>query len=58
MLANFSRIKFGIIYLVTGLIGNLAQVLIGTNDFTLGASGAIFGIIGVMMIMQPLLKLL
>jgi len=54
---NIGSIKFAIIYLITGLVGNLAQVLIGTNDFTLGASGAIFGIIGVMMIMQPLLKM-
>ena len=54
---NIGSLKFGVIYLITGILGNLAQVLLGTNDFTLGASGAVFGIVGVMMIMQPLLKM-
>ena len=44
---NFRRIEFIIIYLLSGLIGNLfSLVLLPINTISLGASGAIFGLIG------------
>ncbi len=49
---NISKIQFLLIYFVSGLIGNVFSLLLfdlGTHS--LGASGAIFGLIGVAFIM-------
>ncbi|MBD3196359.1 MAG: rhomboid family intramembrane serine protease [Candidatus Lokiarchaeota archaeon] len=44
---NFNKIQFLIIYIISGLIGNLfSLVLLPINSISLGASGAIFGLIG------------
>ncbi|MFX1553798.1 MAG: rhomboid family intramembrane serine protease [Promethearchaeota archaeon] len=47
-----SKIQFLIIYLISGLIGNIFSLLLFPLDtISLGASGAIFGLIGVAFIM-------
>ncbi|MFX1275791.1 MAG: rhomboid family intramembrane serine protease [Promethearchaeota archaeon] len=44
---NFEKYEFILIYLISGLIGNLfSLVLYPPNTISLGASGAIFGLIG------------
>ncbi|MFX1418565.1 MAG: rhomboid family intramembrane serine protease [Promethearchaeota archaeon] len=60
---NITKIQYLIIYFSSGLIGNLFSLfLLPLNSISLGASGAIFGLIGVAFIMvatdyQPLLFL-
>ncbi len=45
---NISKIQYFIVYFVSGLIGNLFSLLLLPLDvISLGASGAIFGLIGV-----------
>lgn len=39
-------VKFGIIYFVSGIAGNLAVVLFAPDTLGAGASGAIFGLLG------------
>jgi len=58
---NISKKQYLVIYFVSGLIGNLfSLLLLDLNAISLGASGAIFGLIGVAFIIvatdyQPLL---
>ncbi|MHA2008619.1 MAG: rhomboid family intramembrane serine protease [Promethearchaeota archaeon] len=45
---SFSKLKFLLIYFLSGFIGNLfSLVLLPINAISLGSSGAIFGLIGV-----------
>ena len=45
---SISKIKFLIIYFISGLIGNLfSLIFLPLDAISLGASGAIFGLIGV-----------
>lgn len=39
-------IKFSILYLFSGILGNLAVVFFAPNSVTAGASGALYGILG------------
>ena len=44
---NYSKLEYLLIYFISGLIGNLfSLVLLPLNTISLGASGAIFGLIG------------
>jgi len=44
---NYSKFEYIIIYFISGLIGNLfSLILLPPNVISLGASGAIFGLIG------------
>ena len=44
---NFSKFQFGVIYIVSGLVGSISSMLfLSLNTISLGASGAIFGLIG------------
>lgn len=43
----FGRWRFIILYLLTGVMGNLATVYLGTAGISAGASGAIYGLLGV-----------
>lgn len=42
----FGRTRFIIIYVLSGLFGSLASFVLGGADISAGASGAIFGIVG------------
>ena len=45
---NFSKLKFLLIYFLSGFIGNLfSLILLPLDAISLGSSGAIFGLIGV-----------
>ena len=49
---KISKIEFLLIYFISGLIGNLfSLILLPSYAISLGASGAIFGLIGVVLIM-------
>jgi len=50
------EIKFLIVYLIGGLIGNLLFILLAPGSFAVGASGAIFALGGVLAVMRPKLK--
>ena len=44
---NYSKLEYLLIYFISGLIGNLfSLLLLPLNTISLGASGAIFGLIG------------
>ncbi|MDR6225244.1 rhomboid family intramembrane serine protease [Desmospora profundinema] len=43
----FGRFYFIVLYLLTGIMGNLATVYLGTAGISAGASGAIYGLFGV-----------
>src|SRR5690625_8001042 len=40
------KFKFILVYLFTGIVGNVFTYTIGANDLHLGASGALFGMLG------------
>ena len=42
----FGRLRFGLVYLVSLLAGSFAVTLVSPDDLTLGASGAVFGLMG------------
>src|SRR5690606_35816610 len=48
----FGRARFALIYVVTLLTGSLGVMLIDPNALTVGASGAVFGLMGVMVVAQ------
>ena len=52
---NYSKIEYLLIYFISGLIGNLfSLLLLPLNTISLGASGAIFGLIGAAFILYTL----
>jgi membrane associated rhomboid family serine protease len=46
------RLRFGLLYLVGLLGGSFGVMLLSPNDFTVGASGAVFGLLGAAVIVQ------
>ena len=43
----YGKLRFGLIYLISGLLGSLfSAVFMGSNTYSIGASGAIFGLLG------------
>lgn len=44
------HLRFGLVYFTSGIIGNLAYALLGSG-FAVGASGAIFGLLGASLVM-------
>ena len=49
---KLSKLKFLVIYFISGLIGNVFSLfLLPANVISLGSSGAIFGLIGIALIM-------
>lgn len=53
---QIGSIKFLIIYLISGICANFIQSYLIQKSFVLGASGAIFGIIGSLIMIKPLLS--
>ena len=43
---SFGRVRFGLVYLVSLLAGSFTVTLVSPDDLTLGASGAVFGLMG------------
>lgn len=54
---HIGSLKFLLIYLVSGIVGNIIQSIAYHNYFVLGASAALFGILGAIVIINPLLEL-
>jgi membrane associated rhomboid family serine protease len=50
--AYLGRLRFVLVYLVSGLAGSAGALLATPNTPVLGASGAIFGILGAMLILE------
>lgn len=48
------RVGFLVVYVTSGVAGNLAHALLGPDVPVVGASGAIFGLLGVLLVMAPL----
>jgi membrane associated rhomboid family serine protease len=46
------RVRFIVLYLVSGLAGSAGALLLTPDAVTVGASGAIFGVLGAMMILE------
>jgi membrane associated rhomboid family serine protease len=42
----FGRLRFAVVYLASMLVGSLGVVLLHPDQFTVGASGAVFGLMG------------
>ena len=43
----YGKLKFGLIYFISGILGSLfSAVFMSSNTFSIGASGAIFGLLG------------
>src|SRR5690625_2698943 len=40
------KFKFGFVYLFTGIVGNVFTYLVGVSELHLGASGAVYGLLG------------
>lgn len=54
---HVGSLKFLAIYLISGIVGNIMQTLIFHNSFVLGASAALFGLLGAIILINPLLEL-
>ena len=54
---HIGSLKFLLIYLVSGVTGNIIQSVAYHNTFVLGASAALFGLLGAIVIINPLLEL-
>ncbi len=48
----FGRLRFGLIYGVSLLAGSFGAILVDPSAFTVGASGAVFGLMGTMVVAQ------
>ncbi|XP_057771371.1 RHOMBOID-like protein 3 [Salvia miltiorrhiza] len=46
---NFGFVRIGIMYLISGFGGSLLSVLFIRNSISIGASGALFGLLGAML---------
>jgi membrane associated rhomboid family serine protease len=44
--------RYGMLYIVSGLAGSAGALIANPNSITVGASGAIFGILGAMLVLQ------
>jgi membrane associated rhomboid family serine protease len=42
----FGRLRFGLVYIVSLLAGSFAVMIVSPDELTLGASGAVFGLMG------------
>lgn len=55
---HIGSLEFSLFFLFAGIVSNISQILLTTtNSIVLGASGAIFGVMGILLMQQPLLQL-
>ncbi len=54
---NLGSILFLIIYLFAGFFGNLVQSFFNPDAFVLGASGALYGLFGALLMKEPLMNI-
>jgi membrane associated rhomboid family serine protease len=45
-------LRYGLLYVVSGLAGSAGALLFSPNGFTVGASGAVFGILGAALVLE------
>jgi membrane associated rhomboid family serine protease len=45
-------LRFALLYLASGLAGSAGALLLSPNDITVGASGAIFGVLGALLVLE------
>jgi membrane associated rhomboid family serine protease len=50
--AALGRARYVVLYLASGLAGSAGALLLNPNDVTVGASGAIFGILGALFVLE------
>ena len=50
--AALGRARFALIYLVAGLAGSTGALILSPNSVTVGASGAIFGVLGALFVLE------
>jgi membrane associated rhomboid family serine protease len=50
--AALGRARFALVYLVAGLAGSTGALILSPNEVTVGASGAIFGILGALFVLE------
>ena len=48
----FGRLRFGLVYAVSLLAGSFGAILVDPTAYTVGASGAVFGLMGTMVVAQ------
>ena len=53
---TYSRLQYLLFFLATGITGNLLSLLWGRNFISVGASGAIFGLLGIILMNQRILN--
>lgn len=54
---HVGSLKFLTVFLISGVLGNLVQAYLSSGAFVLGASTGIFGLIGLLVMREPLLKI-
>jgi len=50
--AALGRVRYVLLYFAAGLAGSAGALLLSPNAFTVGASGAIFGILGALLVLE------
>ena len=50
--ASIGSLKYGLIYVVSGLAGSAGALIMAPTSFTVGASGAVFGILGAAIVLE------
>jgi len=53
---HFGQVQFLVIYLASGLLGNVAQICYSQNSLAAGASGAVFGLMGATLAMTQITR--
>lgn len=45
----FGKFKYSVVYLISALTGSLLSIMFNTNSYSIGASGAVFGLLGALL---------
>ena len=54
---GIGSLRFLMVYVLSGMIGNFLQIYLISDGIIMGASAALFGVLGALMMREPLLKL-